>query len=153
MPDPQKQPPIHWILFFAHLVACALFGVVGFVIRAQNGAPGEPGTGPLASLSGSAPLDLLAVLTFSAVVVTVARPFLSALLAGRVPKLQWVILRLALGESVALFGIPGFMLGATPAWFVLMVAWGIGLVALAAPSEAAFRDYDEKARENLRRKG
>lgn len=134
-PSPSPAPPISWILWGAFIVSHLLFVAIGQLGTDPEAAvPAEELTPILITMSGLA----VGVVTFSA--------GLAPRLFARSPYLTFLLLRLALAESVTIFGLVLAFMGADWRVPVTFAAFGLLLHALAAPTQADRRRHEQAAR-------
>ncbi|MDP8222529.1 MAG: hypothetical protein P9L99_04150 [Candidatus Lernaella stagnicola] len=130
----EPTPTTVWILWFALLSSVAAYAVIGVFLRQMNGA------------DAAAP-DGIAVMRYALLGVAFAVTcinFLAPRLFG--PKfnfMQFCIIRWALAEAVAIFGLVLIILGEELPVLLIFVAWSIALFMILAPTEGAKRRHDE----------
>ena len=99
--------------------------------------------------NGAVPADVpLPVLRVALVMVglSVTGVILMAprLFAATLPFMTFNILRCALAESVAIFGLVLAMLGENPSVFSLFFVWSVGLFLLLAPTNSARLRFESR---------
>ncbi|PRQ04729.1 hypothetical protein ENSA5_04940 [Enhygromyxa salina] len=134
------QPPtnaqVPWILWGAFLVSHGLFLLTGHIVHGQDS--GQAGDIEMMSL----------VLTGAGAMTAVGSAVLAPGLTRRQPYFVSMIMRFALAESAALFGLVLAMLGAEFHWVYTLA--GLGAVAhLAAAPTQREREAHEKRRAGL----
>lgn len=121
------------ILWFAFLMTLALFTGIVFFLRSQ---PGH--LTPAPELLGL----LSPVLAFVAITITLIITF-SAKIFAQVPNFAtYTILRLALGEAVALFGFLLGYFGAQELVFLGFFGWALLLQLSSMPSDQKLREFE-----------
>ena len=115
-----------------------IFAGLGFWLRSQGP--------PVDADGGTATVLMVAALALgltASVVVTMGTPRAAKILGNHQ---TWLIVRLALAEQPALVGFAAFYLGGTSVAFLAMLAWSLGLMALAMPTARDREAWDEQRR-------
>ena len=121
-----KSLQIIWGTFVA---ATFVYLVLGFfVLRGANSAPALAQT--------MAPIFMGLSVVLTAIIFMIKRLRLIKTYQG------YVIIRCALAEAIAIYGLAGRFLGMPPTFFLLLWAWGLVLLLFVVrPSEADQDDY------------
>jgi hypothetical protein len=125
------------VLWLAGLAAPLLYLAVGWALGRSVGAPDA--TGSQGSTPGNlpaVPIALLGLLGGLALLQTLGMLALRQRLAALVQfdPLRFFVVRFALAESVAVYGLVLFLLGRSWAVLLAFVAWALALMVLIRPS-------------------
>jgi hypothetical protein len=136
---PEQMKKTMWILWGALIFSMVLYGALGTFLHSQNALPQDESQYSTLLI----PIIILALLE-TAFITTfwdkILTPPHGEVLAFFTPFL----LRMALSESIGLFGLMLCFIGA-PLWVLFaFLAWGILLQVSLAPSETAIQSFRQK---------
>lgn len=125
------QPQIHWIIWGALTFSVVIYAVVGTIVA------GNPNPAPELQLM----LPIFTVLSLS---ITGMVLFGSRLIANATKVyFTYAILRWALSESVAIFGLVMKFLGADALVLYVFVGWSLLLYLVLAPRQSEIERFEQ----------
>lgn len=132
---PDTPPQTLWIIWIALFSSVILYAAIGLYLPINGDAPANDVAKLLTQVCGFVSLTNLGVV-FG----------LQRVLAARLPYVVYSIVRWALCESVAVFGLVLHFLGAQDAVLLAFVAASAFAMVLVRPSDGAKESFEEAKR-------
>jgi len=132
----QNKSGILWILWLSMVGSIFIYAIVGFMVRENTPAPEDT--------------SMVGVLTLAFSLVSIGTSALALLFGrltgGKMDYQPFCIIRWALAESIAIYGLVLFILGASWAVFIPFLVWAIIMQLLLAPTHNSQQRYMDRKR-------
>jgi len=137
-PDPTRplsnpKNPMVFIVWLSLLGSIFIYVLVGFMARSQGAPPASP----------DAPLGLMAGMFAIIALGTTGFIVLSSRLLIRAEYFSFCIVRWALAESIAIYGLALFLMGLDWPFFLGFIVWALALMVVLMPSASARQRYED----------
>jgi hypothetical protein len=129
-PNPEIQQRVMWILWASLLLSLVIYVVVALV-AGPTARPADGMSHDLAFLKW-----IFLAIAFGE---TGAILMLSRTLVGKLPLLNFFVVRWALAESIGVFGLVLYFVGEALTFLLVFIGWGAALLLLLAPTHSAIQ--------------
>ncbi|MDP8257685.1 MAG: hypothetical protein P9M14_18210 [Candidatus Alcyoniella australis] len=138
-PAPLPNASMVWLIWLSLIGSILIYGLVGIMVRSSSG-PLDPD----ANLNMI--LGIFAMVGLATSVVTLLS---GRFLARSGQYFTYCIVRWAMAESIAIFGLALYMIGADAPFFFIFLVWSLALMLLLMPNHASRDRFAEHARRTV----